>query len=270
MSTEPLDTHGARATDAGVPTPPPAPVPGRKAAASADDTGAAGQKRGARTVVVALLAAVSLVCVVLAALVATGVVTFGASDDSVDPAASNAIDSSSSTASTQQSAEAKEAQEAIEEALEDLRTDRDGIFTGYVQTFIDAYDAGVAEGEGYTLTDLGITAADLAPHLRSGFECEIENVDVYNGIAWVNVQVTSKNMASAANVFANEVALSAADYSSETAYKQHLREEFLASYDGLSTRTVSALLTVQRGDDGSWELADDDYATLLGAAWYTA
>ena len=67
----------------------------------------------------------------------------------------------------------------------------------------------------YSLADLDIDASDLAPRLRSEFECKVVQADVYNGMAWVDIDVTSKNIASAVDSFAREVAGDALSYDDE-------------------------------------------------------
>ncbi len=134
-----------------------------------------------------------------------------------------------------------------------------------LKAFVDAYDS-VVDERSYSLADLDIDASDLAPRLRSEFECKVVQADVYNGMASVDIDVTSKNIASAVDSFAREVAGDALSYDDEDAYRAHLKEALLDSIDKQKPRTVRVLLTLEQGD-GGWQVSQSDVESLLGSAW---
>lgn len=141
--------------------------------------------------------------------------------------------------------EAKRATADAQQALNALAADEDGRFLDCVQEFVDAYDS-IVDERSYSLADLDIDASDLAPRLRSEFECKVVQADVYNGMAWVDIDVTSKNIASAVDSFAREVAGDALSYDDEDAYRAHLKEALLDSIDKQKPRTVRVRLRSSR------------------------
>ena len=281
--TEPLrdDTRGAAAPP---PPPPPkyapelsSPAPSeelRQESGSARDSAASraklkakGKARGGKRVVaastiVALVAACIVVAALIFALWAIGFAQKSPLDTRLGDASSQ---NSSSSDEAAKNDEAKRATADAQQALNALAADEDSQFLDCVQEFVDAYDS-VVDERSYSLADLDIDASDLAPRLRSEFECKVVQADVYNGMAWVDIDVTSKNIASAVDSFAREVAGDALSYDDEGAYRAHLKEALLDSIDKQKPRTVRVLLTLEQGDDG-WQVSQSDVESLLGSAW---
>lgn len=231
-----------------------------------------GQARGGKRVVTtSTVVALAAACVAVAALI-FGMHAFDFAQQSpldtrLGDASSQSASSAGSSSSddSSKSDEAKRATADVQQALNALAADEDGQFFDCAQEFVSAYDAGIAENS-YSLAELDIDASDLAPRLRSEFECKVVQADVYNGMAWVDVDVTSKNIMSAVDSFAREVAGDALSYDDEAAYCAHLKEALLNSIDKQKPRTVRVLLTLERGDDG-WQVSQSDVESLLGSAW---
>ncbi len=286
--TEPLrdDTRGAAAPP---PPPPPkyapelsSPAPSeepRQESGSARDSAASraklkakGKARGGKRVVaVSTIVALVAACIVVAALIfALWAIGF-AQKSPLDTRLGDALSQNSSSARSSSSDEptkndeAKRATADAQQALNALAADEDSRFLDCVQEFVDAYDS-VVDERSYSLADLDIDASDLAPRLRSEFECKVVQADVYNGMAWVDIDVTSKNIASAVDSFAREVAGDALSYDDEDTYRAHLKEALLDSIDKQKPRTVRVLLTLEQGDDG-WQVSQSDVESLLGSAW---
>ncbi len=286
--TEPLrdDTRGAAAPP---PPPPPkyapelsSPAPSeeprqesesaRDSAASRAKLKAKGKARGGKRVVTAsTIVALVAACIVVAALIfALWAIGF-AQKSPLDTRLGDALSQNSSSARSSSSDEAAKNDEAkramadAQQALNALAADEDSRFLDCVQEFVDAYDS-VVDERSYSLADLDIDASDLAPRLRSEFECKVVQADVYNGMAWVDIDVTSKNIASAVDSFAREVAGDALSYDDEDTYRAHLKEALLDSIDKQKPRTVRVLLTLEQGDDG-WQVSQSDVESLLGSAW---
>lgn len=276
--TEPLrdDTRGAAAPP---PPPPPkyapelsSPAPSeelrqengsaRGSAASRAKLKAKGKARGGKRVVTAsTIVALVAACIVVAALIfALWAIGF-AQKSPLDTRLGDALSQNSSSARSSSSDEAAKNDEAkramadAQQALNALAADEDS-------RFLDS----VVDERIYSLADLDIDASDLAPRLRSEFECKVVQADVYNGMAWVDIDVTSKNIASAVDSFAREVAGDALSYDDEDAYRAHLKEALLDSIDKQKPRTVRVLLTLEQGDDG-WQVSQSDVESLLGSAW---
>lgn len=286
--TEPLrdDTRGAAAPP---PPPPPeyapelsCPAPSeelrqesgsaRGSAASRAKLKAKGKARGGKRVVtastiVALVAACIVVAALIFALWAIGFAQKSPLDTRLGDASSQNSSSARSSSSDEatKNDEAKRAAADAQQALNALAADEDSRFLDCVQEFVDAYDS-VVDERSYSLADLDIDASDLAPRLRSEFECKVVQADVYNGMAWVDIDVTSKNIASAVDSFAREVAGDALSYDDEDTYRAHLKEALLDSIDKQKPRTVRVLLTLEQGDDG-WQVSQSDVESLLGSAW---
>ena len=285
--TEPLrdDTRGAAAPP---PPPPPkyapelsSPAPSeepRQESGSARDSAAPraklkakGKARGGKRVVaVSTIVALVAACIVVAALIfalwAIGFAQKSPLDTRLGDVSSQNSSSARSSSSDEaaKNDEAKRATADAQQALNALAADEDSRFLDCVQEFVDAYDS-VVDERSYSL-DLDIDASDLAPRLRSEFECKVVQADVYNGMAWVDIDVTSKNIASAVDSFAREVAGDALSYDDEDAYRAHLKEALLDSIDKQKPRTVRVLLTLEQGDDG-WQVSQSDVESLLGSAW---
>ena len=286
--TEPLrdDTRGAAAPP---PPPPPKYAPelsspalseelrqesgsARDSAASRAKLKAKGKARGGKRVVTAsTIVALVAACIVVAALIfALWVIGF-AQKSPLDTRLGDTSSQNSSSARSSSSDEATKNDEAkratadAQQALNALAADEDSRFLDCVQEFVDAYDS-VVDERSYSLADLDIDASDLAPRLRSEFECKVVQADVYNGMAWVDIDVTSKNIASAVDSFAREVAGDALSYDDEDAHRAHLKEALLDSIDKQKPRTVRVLLTLEQGDDG-WQVSQSDVESLLGSAW---
>lgn len=259
------------------PPPPPAPrlVPAQQAQGErATSGGSAGKppkrtRRPSTSTIVAVVAAVAVVAGIFLGMRALGAAQSKPVDTRLadTPAQSASGAGSSSEDKTADAAEQKAAKADIQNALDALAADEDGQFHSYVDEFVSSYDAGVTT-DSYSLADLDIDADDLSPRLRSEFECTVAKVDVYNGMAWVDVDVTSKNVSGAVESFARAVAGEALKCDDEQTYKAQLRDALLSAFDKQKARTVRVLLTLERGDDG-WELGQSDIETLLGAAWYS-
>lgn len=286
--TEPLrdDTRGAAAPP---PPPPPeyapelsSPAPSeelrqesgsaRGSAASRAKLKAKGKARGGKRVVtastiVALVAACIVVAALIFALWAIGFAQKSPLDTRLGDVSSQNSSSARSSSSDEaaKNDEAKRAMADAQQALNALAADEDSRFLDCVQEFVDAYDS-VVDERSYSLADLDIDASDLAPRLRSEFECKVVQADVYNGMAWVDIDVSSKNIASAVDSFAREVAGDALSYDDEDAYRAHLKEALLDSIGKQKPRTVRVLLTLEQGDDG-WQVSRSDVESLLGSAW---
>lgn len=286
--TEPLrdDTRGAAAPP---PPPPPKYAPelsspasseelrqesgsARDSAASRAKLKAKGKARGGKRVVtastiVALVAACIVVAALIFALWAIGFAQKSPLDTRLGDVSSQNSSSARSSSSDEaaKNDEAKRAMADAQQVLNALAADEDSRFLDCVQEFVDAYDS-VVDERSYSLADLDIDASDLAPRLRSEFECKVVQADVYNGMAWVDIDVTSKNIASAVDSFAREVAGDALSYDDEDTYRAHLKEALLDSIDKQKPRTVRVLLTLEQGDDG-WQVSQSDVESLLGSAW---
>lgn len=286
--TEPLrdDTRGAAAPP---PPPPPkyapelsSPAPSeeprqesesaRDSAASRAKLKAKGKARGGKRVVTAsTIVALAAACIVVAALIfalwAIGFAQKSPLDTRLGDTSSQNSSSARSSSSDEaaKNDEAKRATADAQQALNALAADEDSRFLDCVQEFVDAYDS-VVDERSYSLADLDIDASDLAPRLRSEFECKVVQADVYNGMAWIDIDVTSKNIASAVDSFAREVAGDALSYDDEDVYRAHLKEALLDSIDKQKPRTVRVLLTLEQGDDG-WQVSQSDVESLLGSAW---
>lgn len=217
--------------------------------------------------IVALVAACIVVAALIFALWAIGFAQKSPLDTRLGDASSQNSSSARSSLSDEaaKNDEAKRATADAQQALNALAADEDSRFLDCVQEFVDAYDS-VVDERSYSLADLDIDASDLAPRLRSEFECKVVQADVYNGMAWVDIDVTSKNIASAVDSFAREVAGDALSYDDEDAYRAHLKEALLDSIDKQKPRTVRVLLTLEQGDDG-WQVSQSDVESLLGSAW---
>ena len=217
--------------------------------------------------IVALVAACIVVAALIFALWAIGFAQKSPLDTRLGDASSQNSSSARSSSSDEatKNDEAKRATADAQQALNALAADEDSRFLDCVQEFVDAYDS-VVDERSYSLADLDIDASDLAPRLRSEFECKVVQADVYNGMAWVDIDVTSKNIASAVDSFAREVAGDALSYDDEDAYRAHLKEALLDSIDKQKPRTVRVLLTLEQGDDG-WQVSQSDVESLLGSAW---
>ena len=276
--TEPLrdDTRGAAAPP---PPPPPKYAPessnpapdeglqqesgsARGSAASRAKLKGKGKAHGGKRVVTA-----STIVALIFALWAIGFAQKSPLDTRLGDASSQNSSSarSSSSDDAAKNDESKRATADVQQALNALAADEDSQFLDCIQEFVDAYDS-VVDERSYSLADLDIDASDLAPRLRSEFECKVVQADVYNGMAWVDVDVTSKNIASAVDSFAREVAGDALSYDDEDAYRAHLKEALLDSIDKQKPRTVRVLLTLEQGDDG-WQVSQSDVESLLGSAW---
>ena len=200
--------------------------------------------------IVALVAACIVVAALIFALWAIGFAQKSPLDTRLGDVSSQNSSSARSSSSDEaaKNDEAKRATADAQQALNALAADEDSRFLDCVQEFVDAYDS-VVDEKSYSLADLDIDASDLAPRLRSEFECKVVQADVYNGMAWVDIDVTSKNIASAVDSFAREVAGDALSYDDEDAYRAHLKEALLDSIDKQKPRTVRVLLTLEQGDD---------------------
>lgn len=244
----------------------------RDSAASRAKLKAKGKARGGKRVVtastiVALVAACIVVAALIFALWAIGFAQKSPLDTRLGDASSQNSSSARSSSSDEatKNDEAKQATADAQQTLNALAADEDSRFLDCVQEFVDAYDS-VVDERSYSLADLDIDASDLAPRLRSEFECKVVQADVYNGMAWVDIDVTSKNIANAVDSFAREVAGDALSYDDEDAYRAHLKEALLDSIDKQKPRTVRVLLTLEQGDDG-WQVSQSDVESLLGSAW---
>lgn len=232
---------------------------GEKPQANGDDDRRAKLHRGAVAAAVACAAALA---------VAVGALVVGLNDrPEVDE--DRVIDSrpAAASAKAEPSAEASEVEAALFDQLSALVADEDAALTGYVERFMAAYDAAIDPESSYRFCDLGITPEELVDKLKAGLAFKIESVDVYGGKAWVEVSVSSKSFSEQADAFAAKVAGAALDHEDAEAYKAYLKEALLDSFDGVKVRPGSALVVVDRGEDG-WGFSSDDVASLLGAAWY--
>lgn len=165
--------------------------------------------------------------------------------------------------------EAVVAADQISADFASLVADEDGVFTGFVQSFMDDYDQGVNTEVSYTLAGLDVQAEELAQSLLAGFSCTVTNVDVQGQTAWVNVDVTSKSLADQADAFAQVVESGASEAQDEEAYKAFLKQAYLESLDAASPRSHSLLVTVSRTDDG-WTVTEGTMEYILGSVWYTS
>ncbi len=257
------------------PTPPPAPEiileqepagePGASIAGEAHarkaDSPEGKKRRVSRSTIVAIAAALVVVLGAYGAMSAMDMAQSKPADTRLSDSSSGASGQSSSKDDTAE----KEAKADIKNSLDFLANDEDGQFRACAESFMEAYDAGVAE-ESYTFADLGVTADDLSPRLRSGLEFSIARIDVYNGTAWVDVDVSSKSISAAVETFSRSVAGAALECDDEQTYLDTLKEAFLDAFDGQESRTTRVLLTVAQ-EDGAWTLSDANKATLFGAAW---
>lgn len=78
--------------------------------------------------------------------------------------------------------------------------------------------------------------------------------------------MTSKNIASAVDSFAREVAGDALSYDDEDAYRAHLKEALLDSIDKQKPRTVRVRLRSSRAMMGG-KFRKATVESLLGSAW---
>lgn len=161
------------------------------------------------------------------------------------------------------------ATDQISAAFSSLAANEDGVFDGFVQSFMDDYDRGVNGEVSYDLADLGIRAEDLSQALLSGFSCSVSNVDVHGSTAWVTLEVTSKSLADQADAFARSVEGADASFEDEEAYKAFLTQAYFDAFDGVSPRSHSLLITVEKSGSG-WPVADDTIEYVLGSVWYTS
>ncbi len=268
------------------PTPPPPPIVQVPAGATAVSQDASGQpdeapasdaaspsepavpERSTRrrvVIVAAAVCAVALAAGIVAAVVLTNMHAAAQVDEG------RTLDSKTETSKTQQagtsdSEEAIEARKAFAAQLDALAANENGELTAYVQQFIDEYDAGVDAGGSYGFADLGITADELAEKLKDGLVFEIENVDVYDGKAWVDLEVTSKSFSDQADVFASAVDEADA-FDDAEAYKAYLKEQLLGAFDKVQPQTEADLVVIEASEEG-WVLSENDVSSLLGTAWY--
>ena len=166
-------------------------------------------------------------------------------------------------------AEAAVATSSIRSAFTALSNDKDGIFTSFVEAFMEDYDSGVDTKTSYTFADLDIQPEELAEALLSDFSCSVSNIEIFNQVAWVTVEVSSKSLADQAEVFADAVESGAVSAEDEEAYRSLLKQEYLAAFDSISARTHSLVVTVDR-DEGNWTVSDDVMEYILGSVWYTS
>lgn len=212
------------------------------------------------------LAAIGLAVVCLVALGAYLVV--GAYHDQRDASENErAITPAPSTETKEAAAEELEVFDVVSAGFAQLAEDKDGIFMRFVQEFIDEYDADAQEHESYSLTDLGITADELAVRLKSGFSCEVTNVDVYGTTAWVDVTVTSRSMTDQADALAASLLSKDVSFDDEDAYKAFLKEAFLDAFRNTDAKTSDVLITIEQTATGAWELSESNIEYVLGAAW---
>lgn len=191
------------------------------------------------------------------------------SDNASTREPSESGDSADSSEGSVSAVEAVVAADQISAAFSALASDEGGAFTNFVSEFMEDYDQGINTEVSYTLSDLGIQPEELATQLLSGFSCTAANVDVQGQTAWVSVEVTSKSLADQANEFAQAVESGATDVQDEEAYKAFLKQAYLESFDSVSPRSHSLLVTVARTDDG-WTVTDDTMEYILGSVWYTS
>lgn len=191
------------------------------------------------------------------------------SDNASTQEPSESGDSADSSEGSVSAVEAVVAADQISAAFSALASDEGGAFTNFVSEFMEDYDQGINTEVSYTLSDLGIQPEELATQLLSGFSCTAANVDVQGQTAWVSVEVTSKSLADQANEFAQAVESGATDAQDEEAYKAFLKQAYLESFDSVSPRSHSLLVTVARTDDG-WTVTDDTMEYILGSVWYTS
>lgn len=228
-----------------------------------DDEGRTAERRPLHRA--ALIAAVACVA---AFAVAVGALAVGLSEG-LKPADDRAIDSRPAAApsNASSSAESSEVEEALSAQLAAVAADEDGALSAYVERFMADYDAGIDPASSYRFSDLGISTEELVAELRIGLGFRVEAVDVYGSKAWVEVTTTSKSFSEQADAFAAKVAGAASNYEDAESYREYLKEALLSSFDGVMARPSSALVVVDRGEDG-WSFSSDDVASLLGGAWY--
>lgn len=165
--------------------------------------------------------------------------------------------------------EAVVAKDQISAAFSSLSSDENGLFTSYVTSFMEDYDAGVSSSVSYTFADLGIEAEDLSAALRTDFSCEVVSVDVQGKTAWVSLNVSSKSLADQADAFAKSVESGASSAQDEESYKAFLKQAYLDAFSGVSARSHELLVTIERGE-GKWTVTDDAFEYILGTVWYTS
>lgn len=165
--------------------------------------------------------------------------------------------------------EAVVATDQIRASFSALASDKDGVFTGFVQAFMDDYDRGVNTEVSYTLADLGIEPSELSEALLSGFSCTVDDVEIHGQTAWVNVSVTSKSLADQADTFARTVESSGESGQDEESYKAFLKRAFFEAFDSVSPRSHELLITVERSKEG-WSVDDSAFEYILGSIWYTS
>lgn len=255
------------------PTPPPAPeiapILEGGASGSSERRGAAEQRRGrrhwvSRSTIVVVVAVIVVLIGAYAGFGALGAAQSKPVDTRLSDSPSNGSDSSKQTSSEEEAVE-KEAKASVQSALDSLANDEDGQFRACVESFINDYDAGVS-ADSYALSDLDVTPDALAALLRSEFECTVVKIDVYNGTAWVDVDVTSKSISAATESFARSVASAALECDDEQEYLESLKDALFDAFERQKPRTTRVLLTIAQSDDG-WVLGDSDKATIFGAAW---
>lgn len=161
------------------------------------------------------------------------------------------------------------ATDQISAVFSSLAANEDGVFDGFVRAFMDDYDRGVNGEVSYGLADLGIRAEDLSQALLSGFSCTVSNVDVHGSTAWVTLELTSKSLADQADAFARSVEGTEASFEDEDAYRAFLAQAYFDAFDGVSPRSHSLLVTVEKSGSG-WPVADDTIEYVLGSVWYTS
>ena len=185
-----------------------------------------------------------------------------------DTEADEGSDSSSSSEEIS-AAEAAVATSSIRSAFVALANDKDGIFTAFVEAFMESYDSGVNTAASYTFADLDIQPEELAQVLLSDFSCSVTSIEIFSQTAWVTLEVSSKSLADQADIFADAVESSASSAEDEEAYRALLKQEYLAAFDSISARTHSLVVTVD-SDGGNWTVTDDAMEYILGSVWYTS
>ncbi|MDO5042292.1 MAG: hypothetical protein Q4D92_02135 [Slackia sp.] len=218
----------------------------------------------------AIIAGVACFLAVVAVVSAAAMAWMGGSSAASDE---RAIDSRPANAergtsnAEEQSSEASQVQEELSSQLAALAADEDGKLSAYVERFMADYDAGVDPALSYGFSDLGISAEELMEKLCDGLAFNIESVDVYGSKAWVEVTVVSKGFSEQGDVFASRMADSAGGFDDAEQYKIFMKDALLAAFDEVKARSNTALVVVDRDEDG-WSLSFEDTASLLGDAWY--
>lgn len=194
--------------------------------------------------------------------------TVSDSDAYIDTETSESSDASSSDKGVS-AAEAAVATSSIRSAFTALVNDREGIFTSFVEAFMEDYDSGVNTDTSYTFADLDIQPEELAEALLSDFSCSATSIEIFNQTAWVTLEVNSKSLADQADIFADAIESSAASAEDGETYRAILKREYLAAFDSISARTHTLVVTVD-GDGSNWAVSDDVMEYILGSVWYTS